>query len=188
MKKSVLSFLLLLFFSLFTYSQKYEEYRLENKDTTYVFNYTPSLKFILDDFFEGCQEYDIPLDRFSRFEGIYATENMKIFTGRDFFGLTFFGEKKDFILVNNKIPGYLPTFMSAVVYHELYHFILKSHYHCIIKNPGISGVVKEFVKGYPKCLYVLQGGRDINIEKIIREWGDESKKEYFLFLKDNYQE
>ena len=182
MKKLILLVLILLF-SLSIYSQIYEEYRLEVKDSVYIFNYTPSLKFILDDFFEGCEKYKIPLDRFSRFEGIYV-----VITMRSLVGITIFGEEKDLILVNNNIPIYLPTYMSAVIYHELYHFISKKLDHCIVYKPSISGAVGDFFKGYPKCLYILQGGNNINIEKVIKQWGDKSKKEYFLFLKDNIQE
>lgn len=186
MKKSTL--LLALLFSLFTYSQNYKEYRLEVNDSVYTFNYTPSIKFILDDFFEGCEKYKVPLDRFSRLEGIYVVVDMKSLTGKDFFWITFLEKEKDFILLNNNIPLYLPTFMSAIIYHEFYHFILIKPGHCIIERSTISGIVEEFFKGYPKCLYVLQGGSNINIEKIIREWDDKSKKEYFLYLKDNYLE
>lgn len=158
-----------------TYSQGYS---LKTKDTTYVFNYEPSIKFILDEFFEGCRKYDIPLDRFIDLDGIYIVPNFKPF------GSTFFRKGKDVILITNDIPIYLPTFMSAIIYHELYHFISENRYHCIIRPYNFSSYIEEFLRGYPECLYLLQDGSNINIEKIIREWNEDAKKEYFLFLKN----
>ncbi len=180
MKKLII--ILLILFSVSSSSQGYKNYNLKN---TYSFEYTPSLKSILDDFFEGLDDHNISIDVFENFKGIYVTSDMYRITGYSLFGVNLHRDGHTYILLNNDIPRYLPSFMSALVYHEFYHFLLKRPHHCSIREPSFLESVKEVFNGYPECPYILQAGVDINIEQVIKDWGEETKKEYFLYIKAN---
>ena len=177
---------ILLLAPLLSYGQYTEDYELKIDDSVYTFDYTPSIKFILDDFFQGIKEYGIPLDRFKDFKGIHVTERMMYYTGTNAWGVT--DLSNGVILLNGEIPRYLPLFMSAVIYHEMYHFYLDRPYHCIIPESTILNVIEEFFKGFPECPYTLQDGYNIEIEKVIQNWGDDEKEEYFRFILFNYLE
>ncbi len=145
-------------------------YTVKVKDTCYSFNYSEELKDPLDDFFKHAQLYSYPMDSISNLHGIYRTNVIYYYTGTNAAGLTMLSRDfKDFIFINENIELYLPTFIESILYHEFYHLLANNKDHC-------SDIF---------CPYILQDGRAIDVEKVIRTWNEDSKKEYFEYLKRN---
>lgn len=127
----------------------------------------------LDNYFFEASENNVNIDVIQKLKGIYLCHfdiSLPTYMQNNF-GLTLdlkTGERV--ILVNvSLIPFYLPTFLDAVVYHELYHHLLDTGDH---------------VKNTP---YVLRDGEFNNPEVLIKTWNSDSKEEYFNYIKQQQE-
>jgi len=142
-----------------------------NDSVTTKFNISREIKKELDEFFASAKENEISLIDYVNFKGIYFNSHNAQFNSLEHtFGFTYIypDKKTAFISINSDmIPHYLPTFKSTILYHEMFHFLLKETPHSTsIKEPEIT-----------------RAGYDINIENIIKIWSYSEKKKYFDFIK-----
>lgn len=166
MKNKIIILLIALFIGISNINAQYFTFNVKYKDSTYSFKYSPILKKHLDEYFGNANKMKLDLSNLEKLDGILWSNNIFFYT-RPLVGITPLPEAgENFILISDNIPKYLPTFINAVVYHELSHFIMDNNKHCI------SG-----------CPYILQEGKYINIEKVICSWNNIAKIEYFMYLK-----
>jgi len=117
----------------------------------------------------------VDLSRLSEFEGMYIYGNMYQYLGYDAWGICKLnkGDGKDYIYISDGMPTYLPTFISAIVYHEFYH--------CTQDDNFWSTILKYFQNC--GCPYVMQSGDKINVEVVVKTWDEEAKQKFIEYLK-----
>lgn len=152
-----------------TYSQ-IGEYTVKYGDSIHKFPYSEDMGVFIDDFFTQALINGYDIKNISDLRCVFLIENIEKAFGKKAHGFTMIDrEDKKSVFVDYYIPRYLPTLISAVFYHEMFHVLVNPKGHCY----GIF------------CPYILRGGEYINIEEVIRIWDDDAKKEYFQYLKDN---
>lgn len=151
---------------------KYEmtSYSLVVNDTTvYTFKAPVELIDDLDEYFERARKHNIDLSNVANLQGIYLVDFSKSSILKEYDGNFGVSLKDECIIGINRanIPRYLPTFLNAVMYHELWHFIPEAYFHStFITSPTVT-----------------RGGEHINVEDLISTWRERSKEEYFEYLK-----
>ncbi|AGO49496.1 hypothetical protein Phi4:1_gp083 [Cellulophaga phage phi4:1] len=145
-------------------------YKVIENDSTYIFAVSKPLVPIVDDFFTHAKKNNYSISKVADLHGVYKTNVISHYTGSQDAGLTMISRDfKDIIFINDNLPTYLPTLIEVVVYHEFYHFFANNKDHCDTIF----------------CPYILQSGDKIDVEYVIRTWGEDDKKEYFEYLKIN---
>lgn len=136
-------------------------------DSLHRFSCTVDLILPLNDYFYNAALNELDITGVKKLISVRTSSYIEYYSGVDAEGLTMISKEGDiFVLVNQDIPIYLPTFKEAVLYHEMYHVISLEKEHC-------DG---------PECPYILQDGKKVDIEYVIRNWGEEMKEQYFKYL------
>lgn len=162
-----------------------ETYQVKQNDSIYTFQTHFQLIPYLDDLFENLLDANVDISRLKNFEGIFIYQNLSAYYGWAVWGLYergFFQE--DVIYISSELQPYLPTFVSAIIYHEFYHLFSQAG-HCIKDDTDESMMQSliDYFKGFTDCPYILQSGDKIDPEVVIRFWNKVSKQDYIRYLK-----
>lgn len=135
---------------------------------------TKRLAPIFNEWLEEAYNNNVDLSALSKLDGIYFMSFKKYFPKDNSFGVTRFlsGDMQNLITLNtDAIPFYLPSFLEAILYHELYHsmFPLEGHVSCDKENDDV---------------FFLRAGGNINIENVIKKWGCDLKQNYWNYIKE----
>jgi len=157
-----------LLFVVGTANAQYFTYKVKdwNNNKVYSFEYSPILKQHLDEWFSNAEKMNMEICVLEKLGGVFWSNQITFYTKPSFGLALMFKDSPMLVLVDDNIPTYLPTFINAVLYHELAHLFTKNNRH---PKHGVP--------------YILQDGKNIKIENVIKTWNDEAKIEYFQYLK-----
>ena len=142
-------------------------YSYEQDGTTYQFKYTACLKPFIEEYFSNTEKLKhMDLELLGNLVAIYHMSMLGPFS--DFYGInTPPLDGCTYIYINSdKVQHAFPTFLTAVLYHELYHQFFPGEGHC-------QGSV---------CPYILRAGEFIKPEVVVRNFNDYEKKKYFDYI------
>ena len=155
-------------------------------DSIYKVEIHKGLTKYFNEMIDKMLENNVDLSRLSDFEGMYIYGNLHRYVGYEVWGVSVRNDdQKDFIYISNIMPQYLPTFVSAIIYHEFYHFLTKQG-HCImddVEDSYFDKLFNYFNDNDLTCPYVMQSGDKINVEVVIKEWNEHAKDYFVEYIK-----
>jgi hypothetical protein len=168
MKKLTLLLLTPLFsFFLFSQTSEISTYTYEYNHIIYEFEYSTCLKPMLDEYFNNKEVDKLDLTELCNLKGVFHSKITGQHTGAYGINMVMYGGPERVIFINIVTPHYLPTFISATLYHEMYHQFLPTLGHCEGKC----------------CPYILKSGDNIEIEDVIKTFNKYEKKKYFKYIR-----
>jgi len=162
--------LVILFCPLFLFSQTIPKdigvYRYERNSIIYEFLYSPCLKSMLDDYFGNKGLNRMDLEELCSLKGVFHSKINGEYAGAFGVNAPIVDSTNKFIYINDHIKDFLPTFITAVLYHEMFHQLLPTVKHCTGN----------------RCPYIFKNGDGINIENVIKTFDEYEKDRYFKHL------
>ena len=123
---------------------------------------------LINEYLKKCALYGIDASNILELDFIPHMDT-KLVYNKNLFGVTNFGGKNSHVVIDLSVQHHTPTFLKAVLYHELYHALFK-------KEGGHLGPNQR--------PYILRRGRYVIPETVIKTFDKKAEDEYFKFIKD----